>query len=139
MWTHTYSKTVPEVGAARLWKAWTDVDQWKTWQDDIELARLEGPFQDGSTIHFKPKGGPTLRLALQDVRPGLAFTDVTRFPLARMYDVHELVERGGAVEVRTTLRLEGPLAFLWRRLVAGGIAKGLPDQTDRLIERARRA
>ena len=138
MWTHTYSKTVPEVGAAQLWKAWTDVDQWKTWQDDIELARLEGPFQDGSTIHFKPKGGPTLRLALQDVRPGLAFTDVTRFPLARMYDAHELVAHDGGVEIRVRMWLQGPLAFLWRRLVAQKVADGLPEQTARLVERARR-
>jgi hypothetical protein len=138
MWIRSYSTSVNDVSAARLWEVWSDVDRWKDWQDDIDLARLDGPFKDGAVIHFKPKGGPTLKLDLRDVRPGSAFTDVTHFPLARMYDAHELVEQGGAVEIRTRMWLEGPLAFLWRRLVAENVAKGVPAQTARLIERARR-
>jgi hypothetical protein len=138
MWTRSYSTVVKDVSAARLWQVWSDVDRWREWQDDIEEARLESPFEDGGVIHFRPKGGPTLKLGLLDVRAGTAFTDVTRFPLARMYDAHELEERDGGVEVRVRMWLEGPLAFLWRRLVAEKVAGGLPEQTARLIERARK-
>ena len=138
MWTRTHSAVVSDVGAARLWEVWSDVNRWTEWQDDIDSARLDGPFKDGSVIHFKPKGGPSLKLDLVDVRAGSAFTDVTHFPLARMYDAHELVERDGAVEIRVRMWLQGPLAFLWRRLVAEKVADGLSEQTARLIERARR-
>lgn len=61
-----------------------------------------------------------------------------RAALARMYDAHELEEQAGGVEVRVRMWLEGPLAFLWRRLVAEKVASGLPEQTARLIERAHR-
>jgi len=138
MWTRSYSKVVNDVSLARLWEVWSDVDLWTEWQDDIDSARLEGPFEDGSIIHFKPKGGPALKLGLQDVRAGSAFTDVTHFPLARMYDAHELVAHDGGVEIRVRMWLQGPLAFLWRRLVAQKVADGLPEQTARLVERARR-
>ena len=29
-----------------------------------------------------------------------------------------------------------PLAFLWRKLVAEGVAKGMPAQTEQLVEKA---
>jgi len=137
MWTHSYSTTVADLTAARIWKTWTDVNGWQTWQDDIEHARLAGEFRTGAKLSFRPKGGPNLTLELTDVRPTEAFTDVTRFPLARLYDIHELVEGADGVEVRTTLRLEGPLAFLWRLLVVQNIAKSLPAQTERLLDAAR--
>lgn len=137
MWTRSYSTKVTDVPATRLWAVWSDVDQWHRWQDDIEYARLEGRFDNGQTFRFKPKGGPDLRLELCDVKPGVAFTDITRFPLARMVDSHELIEHEDGVEVKTTLTIHGPLAFLWRKLVAEGVARSLPQQTDSLIRAAR--
>lgn len=137
MWTRTYSQTVTDLTAAQIWKTWTDVDRWTTWQDDVEHASVVGRFENGGQLRFKPKGGPSLTLELADVRPNAAFTDITRFPLARMYDVHELIERENGVEVRSTIRVQGPLAFVWRKLVAEKIVAGLPLQTARLLEAAR--
>jgi hypothetical protein len=70
------------------------------------------------------------------VRPNALFVDITRFPLARMVDSHELIERDGGLEIRTTIRMEGPLAFLWRKIVGEDVVKSLPAQTDNLIAQA---
>lgn len=137
MFSHTYSATVSGVTCEQIWSVWSDVNQWHRWQDDIEFARLDQPFRSGSTFDFRPKGGPTMKIELTEVVPGTAFTDLTRFPLARMLDAHELVERTGAVEVRTTITLTGPLAFLWRRIVVDKIVRELPQQTARLVQCAR--
>jgi hypothetical protein len=136
MWSRSYSKTVEGVNASQVWKVWTDVNQWHTWQDDIEHAKLTGEFVIGNVIRFKPKGGPNINIEITEVKPNSAFVDVTRFPLARMYDAHELIDRGHALEIKTTIRIEGLLSFLWRKLVAENVAKGMPEQTDKLIERA---
>jgi hypothetical protein len=133
MWTQSYSKTVSGMTAAQVWKVWSDVDRWHLWQDDIEHARLNGEFKSGGTFAFKPKGGPKLTLELADVRPNALFVDITRFPLARMVDSHELIERGDELEIKTTIRMEGPLAFLWRKIVGQEVADSLPQQTDALI------
>ena len=136
MWTRSYSRTVSGLTADQVWKVWSDVDRWHLWQNDIEYARLNGEFKTGGTFRFKPKGGPRLTLELSEVRPRELFVDITRFPLARMVDSHELIERGGALEIKTTVRMEGPLAFVWRKLVGEDVVKSLPEQTDGLVRMA---
>lgn len=139
MWSKSYSTTVKGLRASQVWKVWTDVDRWPTWQDDIENAKLDGEFKQGGVFRFKPKGGPVFDLELTKVEPVAVFVDLTRFPLARMYDAHELVDRGEDVEIKTTIRIEGPLSFLWRKIVAENVANGMKEQTERLIEKARDA
>lgn len=137
MWTKSYSKTVEGLSAARVWKVWTDVNQWHTWQDDIDYAMLDGPFGKGNVVRFKPKGGPMIKLELTEVKANSFFVDLTRFPLAKMYDVHELIDHGAALEIKSTIRMEGPLSFLWRKLVGENVAAGLEKQTERLIEKTK--
>lgn len=137
MWSKSYSKTIEGLDANRLWDVWTDVNQWHSWQDDIEYAKLDGEFRAGSVFHFKPKGGPVLKIELTEVKPNSAFVDLTRLPLAKMYDSHELIRCGNQLEIKTTIRIEGPLSFLWRKLVAEHVAKGMEEQTEKLIEKAR--
>lgn len=138
MWSKTHSKTVTGIHAEDAWKVWTDVNQWHTWQADIDYAKLDGEFKVGNTFKFKPKGGPCVAIELTEVEPGRQFTDVTRFFGARMFDSHELIVHAEALEIRSTISIEGPLAFLWRKIVAEGVAHGMAEQTEALIERAKK-
>jgi hypothetical protein len=54
-----------------------------------------------------------------------------------MFGQQEFVDAGDGVEIKTTMRLRGPLGFLRRKLVVEGIVAGLADQTESLIRRAR--
>jgi hypothetical protein len=137
MWTKSYSTTVKGIDVDHLWQVWADVDAWHSWQSDLDHAKLEGPFAAGSTFLLKPKGGPRVRIALLTVEPCRRFVDLTRFPLAKMYGEHEFIARGDEVEIRTSVSVEGPLGFLWRKLVGEGVASSLEEQTRGLIARAR--
>ena len=137
MWCKVYCKRVKGLNAGQVWKVWSDVNQWHTWQDDIEYANLDGEFESGNVIHFKPKGGPKIRIVLTKVEPNLVFVDLTRFPLSKMYDSHELVTHGDELEIKTTISIRGPLSFVWRKLVAENVAHGMRAQTQKLIEKAR--
>jgi hypothetical protein len=139
MWTKSYSQTVKDLSAERVWDVWTDVNQWHAWQDDVEYACLDGAFESGKKFAFRPKGGPDIEIELTEVRKNSTFVDVTRFPFARMIDSHELIEHGDELEIKCTVTMVGPLAFVWRKLVGEGVANGLPEQTRRLIERAQHA
>lgn len=136
MWTRTHSKTVTGLTADQIWKVWTDVNAWHTWQPDIEHARLDGDFVVGNTFQLKPKGAPKVTIEIVKAEVDRRFTDLTRFPGARMYGDHQFVVRGDEVEIVTTMSIEGPLAFLWRRIVAEDVANGMPEQTDQLVRRA---
>jgi hypothetical protein len=138
MWQHTYSKTVSGISAAELWAVWTDVNQWHTWQPDIDSATLEGGFTVGNVLRFKPKGGPLIPIRLVTVEPERLFVDLTQFPGAQMLDDHEIIPHGEGLEIKTTIRLKGPLEWLWLRLVVNDIVRGLPAQTDQLIARVHR-
>ncbi|MBI3561619.1 MAG: SRPBCC family protein [Gammaproteobacteria bacterium] len=138
MWSKTYSQKVRGLSADKVWQVWTDVNQWHRWQGDIEYAKLDGEFKVGNRFVLKPKGGPRVSIELIEVVTNTLFTDLTRFPLARMYGTHAFVDHGEELEIKTTMRVEGWLSLLWRKLVAEGIAKGMPEQTAQLIEQARR-
>ena len=86
MWIKSYSKTVEGLSANQVWKVWADVNQWHTWQNDIEYAKLDGEFRKGNIFRFKQKGGPNMKIELTEVKLNSVFVDLTRFPLARMYD-----------------------------------------------------
>jgi uncharacterized protein YndB with AHSA1/START domain len=139
MWSKTYSKRVSGLPAKEVWKVWTDVNQWHTWQPDIESAELVGEFKVGNTFRLKPKGGPWVSIQILKVEPGRQFTDLTRFPGACMYGCHEFITHGDELEIRTTMSIEGFLSFLWRKIVAENIANGMAAQTEALIEKTRSA
>ncbi len=136
MWSRTYSKRVKGLNVDKIWKIWTDVDQWKDWQDDVEYSKMQSAFETGGKFLFKPKGGPNLTLELTEVTDLKSFTDLTKFPLAKMYDTHEILVHEDEIELKCTTSIEGPLAFVWRKLVAEEVFKGIPHQIEALLARA---
>jgi hypothetical protein len=139
MWSKTYSKKVKGVKAENVWKVWIDVNRWHTWQSDIEYAKLDGDFKVGNTFKLKPKGGPTVSIEIIKAEPGRQFTDLTRFPGARMFGCHEFIDHGNELEIRTTMSIEGFLSFLWKKIVAENVANSMAKQTEALIEKAKSA
>ncbi|MDO8604067.1 MAG: polyketide cyclase [bacterium] len=137
MWIKTYSKKVTGVNINKIWSVWTDVNNWHTWQDDIDYAKIEGVFEVGNTFLLKPKGGPKVKIEIIRVEETVNFTDLTKFPLAKMIGSHDFIIDGNELEIRTTMSIKGPLSFLWRKIVAEGVANGMEEQTNKLIERAR--
>jgi len=135
MWTKSYSKKVKGLKAEDVWKVWSDVNHWHVWQTDVEYAKLEGEFTAGNSFLFKPKGGPKINIEIFKLETNKYFTDLTRFPLAKMYGCHEFITHGDTLEIKTTMSIEGCLSFIWRKLVAEGIVCSLQDQTESLIKR----
>jgi len=66
------------------------------------------------------------------------FTDTYYFPLARMDGIHRMEKITDGLHLTTTIRLTGPLQWLWRKLVAEKIVATLPHQTNLLIELAKK-
>jgi hypothetical protein len=135
-WSKSHSKIVTGLPVEKVWKIWTDINNWHTWQNDIDYAKLEGDFEVGNTFILKPKGVSAVTIELVKVEPNRIFTDLTRFPLAKMYGKHEFIQHGDELEIKTTMSVEGFLGFVWRKIVAEDIANSLAAQTDSLIKKA---
>jgi hypothetical protein len=114
------------VNKEAIWERWCDVNNWHEWIPNVDYCRLEKPFQTGSQFTLKPKGFPAVIVQLSDVKKGQQFTGCTRFFGATMYDTHEMQETPEGIRLTVTVKVTGPLGFLWRMLVAGKIANNLP-------------
>lgn len=138
MWVKSYSKVFQGVTKKQIWRRWSDINSWPEWDTDLEVAHANGPFEVGQTFVFKPKGSRPVTLTLVNVEKYKTFTDCTRFPGATMYGTHEMQEEDGALRLTTTMRVTGILGFIWRKLVAQNIVDTLDEQTEALVNAAKK-
>ncbi len=136
MYTRSQTILTKTTTKEQMWRLFADVNNWHTWDNGIEYARLEGPFEKGNFFKLKPKGGPELKVALLETVPNHSFLDVTSFPLARMYDQHTFEETPEGLRITNTITVKGILSFLWVKLVAQNIVNGLPAEMQKQVETA---
>lgn len=137
MWIKSYSVVTNEVTAEQMWKLFSDVNNWHTWDKEIEWARMEGKFSKGNHFMMRPKGGPNVRIELVETTPNKSFTDFTRFPLAKMYGIHTFEDISEGLKITTTMKVQGILGFLWIKLVSQKIVDGLPIEMQAQIQAAK--
>lgn len=74
MWEYECSVETT-AGAAAVWRHWSDMAAWPTWNAGIETIAVNGPFQAGTSFTMTPPGDDML-MRLAEVVPGELFTDV---------------------------------------------------------------
>lgn len=137
MWSKSYSIVTKEVTKEQMWTLFSDVNNWHTWDAGVEFAHLEGKFEKGNHFMFQPKGGPKLKLEILEAIENKKFTDLTKFPLARMYGEHTFEETPEGLKLTTTMKMEGLLGFIWRKIVAEKIVAALPEDMNVQIKTAK--
>lgn len=136
MWTKSYSIVTKEATKEQMWKLFADVNNWHTWDNGIEFAKMEGKFEKGNHFILKPKGGPNVKVKLLETIENKRFLDVTHFPLAKMFDDHLFEESADGLRITNTITVKGFLGFLWIKIVAQKIVDGLPDDMQDQIKAA---
>ncbi len=115
-----------------VWNLWADVAGWSRWDDEVISSQLDGAFTVGTRGWLKPKDGPRTTFVLSHVEPNVAFTNRSSLPLATLEFVHTLRVEGGETVIEHRVEMNGPLTFLFRRLIGATIARGLPKVVERL-------
>jgi hypothetical protein len=136
MWTKSHSIVTKELTKEQIWKLFSDVNNWHTWDTGCEFAKMEGKFEKGNHFILRPKGGPNVKIELLDVVENKSFLDVTKFPLAKMYDNHQFEETGNGLKITHTITVKGILGFLWVKIVAQKLANSLPVDMQEQIKAA---
>src|SRR4051794_31055875 len=112
----TRTSTAP---AGDFYDRWIDHASWPEWDPDTEWCRIDGPAVVGTTGTMKPKGGPRVKFTITAAeRPGV-YTDVSRLVGARLTFTHTAVEAGEGTELVARASVQGPLAWLWARILGG--------------------
>lgn len=132
----TEASAVTPAAAENVWSLYERVGDWKSWDHEVEASQLDGPFQVGTTGVLKPKGGPASKFRLTAVERARRFADVTRLPLARLAFEHTLTPVPGGTRIHHRVTIDGPLTFLFSRVIGRKIAAGLPQAVRSLAQAA---
>jgi len=97
---------------------------------------MSDSFAVGSHFVFKPKGAPEVSLKLVEVVEMKRYTDSCKFFGARLFGMHEMERTPNGLKLTTSIKVTGPLKYLWIFLVARNIVKELPQQTENLANLA---
>jgi hypothetical protein len=115
-------------------RCYADAGAGPEWNRELAAASLEGPFERGSRARVKFRTGLRLRFTLVEVEPARVFTDEAWLPGARMGHRHEIQPTEGGVRLVNTIYIDGPLPWLWSRVMGPRARRALPDAQWRIAK-----
>lgn len=136
MWQGHY-ETTTDVPAEKLFRVISDINNWNQWDHGLEFTKIEGIAKPGVPFILKPKGGPNVKMTIDEIKPYL-LVDTAHLFLAKMRTSHEYVQIGGQTTIRFSVEVWGPLGFFWRKVVAETQVKEAAAQTAALINYAQK-
>lgn len=108
MWSYEHSTAIDSDSAGSgarvtpdaIWRLWADVENWGTWNADIEEVVISGPFAPGAAITMTPAGEDPVELRVAELAEGEMFVDEARFGDLVLRTTHRVDE------ARVTYRME---------------------------------
>ena len=120
---------------AEIWRQWAEVADRTRWDDGLEWARLDGPFEVGSTGEVKLHGQSPIRFEIIECEPGRKYADRFELPLGgSMTWYHSIAERGGLREVTFEVKVSGPTSVVLAPIMRNILKNELPSTVDKLVE-----
>jgi hypothetical protein len=135
MWRSQY-ETTTDVSAEKLFRAISDINNWNKWDEGLELTKLDGVAKQGSPFILKPKGGPEVKMTLDELQP-YRLVDTAHLFLAKMRTSHEYVQSGGQTTIRFTVEVWGLLGYFWRKVIGENQIKEAATQMDAFVSYVR--
>jgi uncharacterized protein YndB with AHSA1/START domain len=117
-----------------LWRHWSDMAAWPTWNDGIEKIEIDGPFAVGTTFRMTPPGEDPVEMRIVEIVPGELFTDQMDAGDFLVTTVHRLQSRPeGGTRVVYRTEIIGPAADQVGPELGPAITADFPDVLARLV------
>jgi len=139
MWNWTFEASVEgQVSSSEIWRIWTNVEDWSSWDKELEWSRIDGPFTAGTEGHLKPKDWSPLKFKITEAIDGKEFKNVTIMPLGTTLKFHHFSENISPGRCRITHRVhaKGLLAPILRLTLRRKLKAKLPHALQALIVKA---
>ncbi len=121
----------------QVWRIWQDVANWKTWDQEIELSRLDGPFQTGTTGCTKFVGTPLFKTLLTQVEPYKLVVQEAYLSFAKVISYQSMSHDAGKTQVTFQVEIRGPLAFFFACLIGRSIKKKIPIEMEEMLKKTK--
>lgn len=135
MWTAEFSIET-KASKKSIWHLWSDLPNWNNWDKEVKSSQIFGPFEKDSWGKLKPIKGPATKFEIVECTPFKSFTTRSFLPFCKMDFIHEIEELPSAIKVTHKVLMSGPLTFVFSKLIAINIEKGLPKAVVSLIKNA---
>lgn len=121
---------------AQIWHVWQDVENWNSWDRELESSRLEGPFQSGVRGYLKFKNGPTLNTILTHVEPLKQFVQEAQLFLATVVMTHSIDQIAEKTQVTVKVEICGFSAFFYSWMIGRSIQRKIPLEVKEMLKQA---
>ena len=128
--TASATSTAP---ASDFYARWIDHATWGEWSPDTEWVRVDGPVILDAPGVIKPTGGPKTRFSISALEPDREYTDTSYLPGARLVFQHLVSTSDGTTSLEVAVSMNGPLSWLWSRIMGGGFRESTQADLDRLV------
>lgn len=120
----------------QIWRVWQDVESWKSWDEEIEFSRLDGPFKAGTTGSLKMHSSPILKTEITQCEPLRRYVFEAKLLLARSVSTSIIDQAADKTYVTLINEIRGPLAYFYALLIGRGIKNKAPLEIQRMLKKA---
>ena len=110
----------------RIFALYKDVSNWWLWDPEVKNSKLEGDFEVGAYGRLKPRKGPDTEIRIVAIEENRSFTVQSSLPLCVLTFEHELWPSGDRTRIIHRVHFDGPLSFLFRKLLGRQFRRGIP-------------
>ncbi len=121
---------------AQIWNVWQDVENWKNWDQEIELSQIDGPFQAGTTGCTKFVGTPLFKTLLTQVEPLKSVVQEAYLSFAKVVSYQSMSQVAGKTRVTFQVEVRGPLSLFYACILGRFVRKKIPMEMEEMIRRA---
>ena len=118
---------------AAVFALWSDPTTWSVWDPEVRAVEFEPPCVVGARGRLRPANGPALTFTVTALQKDELFTDTARLPGARLEFEHLVTTSAEGTRIAVTVRLRGPLAGVWRRLLRSPMGHAARTGVDGLV------
>ncbi|MER6398812.1 polyketide cyclase [Kitasatospora sp. NPDC001603] len=138
MWEYEHSIETSATPEA-IWRLWADVENWGTWNAEIDKIEMNGPFAAGTQITMVPPGDDPVLLHIAEAVEDELFVDEARFDGLLLRTIHR-IHRINETRIRVVYRMEitGTGADEAGPQIGPGITADWPETMASLAELALR-
>jgi hypothetical protein len=118
---------------AAVFALWSDPTTWSVWDPEVRAVEFAPPCVVGARGRLRPASGPALTFTVTALRQDELFTDTARLPGARLEFEHLVAPSAQGTRISVAVRVRGPLAGVWRRLLSSPMGHAARTNVEGLV------
>lgn len=119
--------------AQKIWSLWKNVEDWPSWDEDIDWCHLNDEFEFGKKGKLKPKSFPATDFILSEVTEYKSFTVTSKLPLAKIIAIHRIEENNAGCNIQHRMEIKGLLSVIFSKLMKKNMQHSVPKAMQKLV------